>query len=99
MLGTNQFTTTISRLDQIYIKKKEKEQILTPALRPGRRPEIYVDSYAGDALFLPTLKKKQTNILSSSQNLGEGVCWEPGLSLGFPQQSSQMNKHRPTCKL
>lgn len=60
MLGTNQFTTTISRLDQIYIKKKEKEQILTPALRPGRRPEIYVDSYAGDALFLPTLKNKQT---------------------------------------
>jgi len=29
VLGTSQFTTAISRLHQIYIKKKEKEQILT----------------------------------------------------------------------
>lgn len=58
VLRTNQFTTTVWRFVQIYIKKKEKEHILTLALRPGRRPEIYVESYAGDALFLPTLKKQ-----------------------------------------
>lgn len=55
-LWINQITTAMSRLCPRYIIKKRKEQMLTLALWGGRRHEISVRSWAGAALWLPTLE-------------------------------------------
>jgi len=60
VLGTSQFTTAISRLHQIYIKKKEKEQILTLISQPDRVGEDlkFMWSTMQVMHYLPTLKKQ-----------------------------------------